>query len=115
MDSNVVTRFYKNLGKLVVHLILEVKQLLKAKKLKLKPWKKRKQINKKKKYIRRQKPSSSKKESGKCYIYNEEGHIAPQCPKKGKGTKKIIKVLEERELEALNVRFNSIIFFNASC
>jgi hypothetical protein len=33
----------------------------------------------------------------KCFICNEEGRIAPQCPKKGKGGKKMIKFLEEQE------------------
>ena len=55
-----------------------------------------------KKYIRRKSKNptnrnySNKRKTCKCFICNEEGHIAPQCPKKGKGGKKMIKFLEEQ-------------------
>lgn len=79
----------------------------KKRRYKWKPFKKKK-FSKKKKYIRKKK-QSEKNQSGKtkkhkkcrCYICNEEGHYAPECPKKGKNTKKMVKMLEENNLEIL--------------
>jgi hypothetical protein len=68
------------------------------KKFKWRPWKKRKTFSKKKKYVRRRNDTPSKKKKGcKCYICYE-GHFAPRCPKKGKGVKKMIKLIEDKIL-----------------
>ena len=56
----------------------------------------------KKKYIRKKNPTSvSKKKTCKCYICNEEGHYALECPKRGKSAKKMIKILEEQDFEII--------------
>ena len=70
-------------------------------KFKWKPWKKKTSFSKNKKYIRKKKPSKKPplKKKCRCYICNEEGHYAPDCPKKGKSANKMIKFLEEQELE----------------
>ena len=54
----------------------------------------------KKKYVRKKK-NNFKKKTCRCFICNEEGHYAPECPKKGKSAKKMIKVLEEQDFEIL--------------
>ena len=78
----------------------------KKKIFKWKPWKKsKKDFLSKKKYIRRKKYTKKhkKRKTCKCYLCNEEGHNAHQCPRKGKGGKKMIKFLEEKEFEVLYV------------
>ena len=97
MVKNVVIKIFKKIEKLVVIHFLNEKDFPKnAENINGNLGKRTKLFSKKKKYIRKKKPTSvSKKKTCKCYICNEKGDYAPECPKRGKSAKKMIKVLEE--------------------